>query len=415
MFELYIQSPQVLAVAQQIPAAGMLTFIHYLEDNGYSSKTIHEYLGAVIHVSLWKHQQSCSCTDITALDKANFIELHLPNCQCLKALPRNKKSCAAALSLWLREIVPSASESADFSEHDKLVITFDHYLDDIAGLSSATRLYRCRYAREFLKWTHTNQSIPLTSLTAVHLSTFICLRATQVSLATTAAIACSINSFLRFLSAQGLCQFKTELYVPRPKLLFRLPDKQALSVVELTLLLTAIDRHYPVGKRDYAITRCLADLGIRTADVAKLTLDSIDWRNKVITLAPGKSRKQHKLPIPNTLMAALIDYITNGRPQTKTRYIFVYHRAPFGQPVKPSTVRGIVRRAFSKAGFEPSQSQVHRLRHTMATRLLDNGVPLKIIADVLGHQCLDTITRYTFVNRQALQAIALPWPGETSS
>jgi site-specific recombinase XerD len=319
------------------------------------------------------------------------------------------------LSHWLREVVQCDRETTDLSEQAKLVIALDHYLRDIAGLSSATRLYRCRYASEFLAWLHTKQLIPLDSLTTEHLSTFICLRATQVSLATTAAIASSLNRFLRFLSTQELCQFKTKLYVPRPKLLYRLPDKQALSAAELNLLLSGIDRNYPVGKRDYAITRCLSDLGIRTADVAKLTLDGIDWRNKVITMAPGKSRRQHKLPIPDTLMAALIDYITNARPETKTRYIFVYHRAPFGQPIKPSTVRGVVRSAFSKAGFEPSQSQVNRLRHTMATRLLDSGVPLKIIADVLGHQCIDTITRYTFVNRQELQTIALPWPRGTSS
>ena len=415
MLRLYIKSPQILLAAQYIPDASLRSFILYLEDNGYATKTIHDYLIAVIHFALWQHQLDHSCTNILPDDKAQFIDLHLPNCQCPEGFSSHKKTHAAALSHWLREVVQCDEASADLSEQDKLVMRFDHYLRDIAGLSPATCSYRCRYASEFLAWTHTQQSIPLDSLTTEHLSSFICLRATQVSLATTAVIACSLNSFLRFLSAQGFCRFKAALCIPRPKLLYSLPGKQALSTDELNRLLNAIDRDYPVGKRDYAITRCLSDLGLRTADVAKLTLENIDWRNKVITMDPGKSHRQHKLPIPDTLMDALIDYVTNARPQTQTRHIFVYHRAPFGQPVNPSTVRGVVRRAFTKAGFEPSQSQVHRLRHTMATRLLDSGVSLKIIADVLGHQCIDTTTRYTYINRQALQSIALPWPGGIAS
>jgi integrase/recombinase XerD len=194
-----------------------------------------------------------------------------------------------------------------------------------------------------------------------------------------------------------------------------LPDKKSMSKDELHLLLNSIDRGYSVGKRDYAITRCLSDLGIRTSEVANLTLDDIDWRNKVITVNSGKSRRQHKLPIPDTLMEAFIDYLTNGRPITNTRQLFVYHRAPLGKPVKATTVRAVVRRAFSSAGFNSSQSQVHRLRHTMATRLLKNNVPLKTIADVLGHQSIDTTIRYTYVDQDALRTIALPWPGGSKS
>jgi site-specific recombinase XerD len=405
----------LLSEAKLIPDTSMNFFIHYLEDNGYASKTIHNYLGAVIHFFHWQHQQSGIYKKLTKLDKFNFVNLHLPNCQCFKVFPKSKNNCSAALSHWLRQVTEVNDTEVNLSENDKLVQTFEHYLKDVAGLSSATCLYRCRYAKEFLIWTHYNQLIPLDSLTVEHLSTFICYRATKVSLASIAVIACSLNSFLRFLTSQGLCHFSIEFYVPRPKQLYCLPDKKSLSEEELNLLLKAIDNKDPIGKRDYAITRCLLDLGIRTSEVANITLDDIDWRNKVITINPGKSRRQHKLPIPATLMEALIDYIKNGRPETKTRHVFVFHHAPVGQPVNITTIRGVVRRAFAKAGFESSQSQVHRLRHTMATRLLMNEVPLKTIADILGHQSIDTTTRYTHINLKELQSIASPWPGEIES
>ena len=411
MFKPYIQSQHVLLEAQHIPDACVKIYLRYLENNGYSSKTIYKYLGAVVHFSRWQRQRGCLCTEATPNDKTRFIELHLANCQCPKGFTTCKKSIAAALSHWLREVCQRHVVPPDRTDSDRLVMAFDSYLKNVAGLSSATRLYRRRYAMEFLEWLSTKSSIQLDSLTAENLSSFICQRAAEVSLASTTIIACSLSCFLRFLSTQGLCQIKPALCVPHPKLLYSLPTRKSLSTAELNQLFSAIDRDNPVGKRDYAIMRCLSDLGLRTSDVANLRLNDIDWHNEVLTINSGKSRRQIKLPMPGLLMGALIDYITDARPETQTHFIFVYHRAPFGKPVKTSTVRGVVRRAFVRAGFSLSQSQAHRLRHTLATRLLMNGTPLKIIADVLGHQCVDTTTRYTYVSQKALCSIGLPWPG----
>lgn len=412
MLQSYICSVDLLQAAKLIPQANFRTFLQYLESNGYSQRTIQGYIKAILHFANWKHQQNCSCRNISRQDKVAFLKNHLPNCQCRSVFVKDKKTCSAALTHWLREVCQiDGAIDADPSEQAKLILAFDQWLEEEAGLAPATRLYRCRYAEELLIWIHTVLSIPFEELTIGHLSTYICLRASQVSLATTAAIACSINSFLRFLAAHEQVQFRNKLYAPRPKLAYCPPDiKKSLAVSELKLLLEAIDRDHPVGKRDYAVTRCLIDLGVRTNEVSHITLDDIDWRNQTITIYSGKSHQQHKLPMSKALQLALSDYLSNGRPQTQSRHVFVYHRAPLGKPIMATTVREIVRRAFNRAGFEPSNSQVHRLRHTMATQLVLNGVPLKTIADILGHQSIDTTVRYTHINQAALQSIALPWP-----
>ena len=159
------------------------------------------------------------------------------------------------------------------------------------------------------------------------------------------------------------------------------------------------------------MARCLVDLGLRTSDVAQLSLDQIDWRHCRVTLAPGKSKRERTLPMPITTTCALIDYVLYARPVTQDRHVFVHHRAPLGQGVQASTVRCVVRRAYARAESKDSESQPHRLRHTMATRLLQSGNSLKTIADVLGHQSIDTTTRYTHVDRPSLLAVAMPWPG----
>jgi integrase/recombinase XerD len=176
------------------------------------------------------------------------------------------------------------------SKNDEPVMAFDTYLKEVAGLTSATRLIRRSDVYGFLAWLDNDQSTTLGSINVTHLTAFICVRASQVALVTTARTACSVNAFLRFLTAQGYYNFNTALRVPRPKLLHTLPDNKSMSNNELHRLLSSIDRSNLGGKRDYAITRCLYDLGIRTGEVASLTIDNIDWRNKTIEINLAKTR-----------------------------------------------------------------------------------------------------------------------------
>ncbi len=301
-----------------------------------------------------------------------------------------------------------------FNEQNKLVVKYDHYLDEIVGLSPATRLYRRRYATEFLKWFLAPQTTTLNKLTFIDVSSYIIQRSTEVSLESTSVIACSLNSFIRFLSTQGLCSLSPCLYVPHPKLQHKTLDNKTLSIEEINLLFQSINQETSIGQRDFAIMHCLTALGLRTSEVAGLKLRDIDWHNKVITINSTKLKRQQKLPVPRALMSSLISYIVMARPESNSSFVFVYHQKPLGQPITASTVRSVARRAFARAGFPASQSQVHRIRHTVATQLLANNVPLKVIADILGHQCIDTTTRYTFINQKELLSIALPWPeGDT--
>jgi integrase/recombinase XerD len=105
-----------------------------------------------------------------------------------------------------------------------------------------------------------------------------------------------------------------------------------------------------------------------------------------------------------------MDYVRSARPVTQDRHVFVYHRAPFGRAINVATARGSVRAAFRRAGLSDSASQVHCLRHTMATRLLRSGNSLKTIADLVGHLSINTTTRYTYVDRPILASVAMPWP-----
>ncbi len=80
--------------------------------------------------------------------------------------------------------------------------------------------------------------------------------------------------------------------------------------------------------------------------------------------------------------------------------------------MQKTTVRGAVRRAYTRAGL--AWSGTHILRHTAATRMLQGGASIKAIADVLRHRSIDTTMIYTKVDLPHLSGVAMPWPGQPS-
>jgi integrase/recombinase XerD len=186
------------------------------------------------------------------------------------------------------------------------------------------------------------------------------------------------------------------------------PLPEALSEVEIEQLLRSFDQQFRSAKRAYAIVRCLVDLGLRSREVVQLRLDDIDWRAGTVRLATTKSRRTDILPLPPETARAISEYLLSERPQTTNRAVFVRHVAPRDEPVGIGVVNRAVRHAYRRCGW--TRTRVHILRHTMASRLLRAGTPLKEIADVLRHRSLDTSAIYTKIDTTRLAAVALPWP-----
>ncbi len=134
--------------------------------------------------------------------------------------------------------------------------------------------------------------------------------------------------------------------------------------------------------------RCALDLGLRSGEVARLSLDDIDWRAGTITLRHTKGRREDVLPLPAATGEAIAAYLKHERPKTSNRAVFVRHVAPRDEPVGPDLVRKTIRQAYARAGLPYTRS--HLLRHTMANRLLAGGSSLKEVADVLRHRSLNT-------------------------
>jgi site-specific recombinase XerD len=108
---------------------------------------------------------------------------------------------------------------------------------------------------------------------------------------------------------------------------------------------------------------------------------------------------------------AILAYLRGGRPQSGSRHIFLNTQAPF-LPLRGTSISSLVARAFAKTGVSSPHHGSHALRHAWATRMLEEGQPLKTIADLLGHRSLETTRIYTKVDLSRLRTVPLPWPEE---
>lgn len=179
------------------------------------------------------------------------------------------------------------------------------------------------------------------------------------------------------------------------------------TATEVKKILKSIDRANPIGKRTYAIFLIAARLGIRSSDIRALTFSNINWDNKTISFSQKKTGLAISLPLPDDVGWAIIDYLKNGRPESNAKNIFVSHISPYGEL---TSLGNVVPRQMRKSGIKtPSNKRtgLHAFRHGLATRMLENDVPLPVISQTLGHADITSTEVYLRISMKQLSKCAL--------
>lgn len=223
---------------------------------------------------------------------------------------------------------------------------------------------------------------------------------------------CSIRSFLRYLHEQNILQIdlasKTPMIQARKQT--RIPS--VWTKEELEALIGAIDRGNPKGKRDYAIILLACILGLRVSDIKTLTLGCFDWEAKKLTFIQSKTRNPVILPIPSEVGWAVIDYLKYGRPKVDSSVLFIRHVAPFLPFSENDHLHQIIR-GYMRIAHLPTLKKhrgMHSLRHTAASRMLEQHTPLAVISDILGHTDSDATAIYLKVDINKLKECCLQTP-----
>lgn len=411
MLDQFFGPDTVARLRRSVFAPWLDAYVGRLHERGNIGRSIRRYVHAVTHLGRWLQRRHLAAKDINHQIVLEFLQNHLPCCRCTHPVARNLINVRAALMhlLFLPAFADNAPTSPP-SPTDALLAEYELYLLQVAGLCESTRRCRRRCARDFLKAIRGRGSINWAKLRPQDVATFFHRCAGHLRPRSIQGVATCVRSFLRFLRTTG--RFDRDLTAAIPSVprrsLASIP--RYLSEQQLRVFFRHFKRGTPTGRRDYAVALCLVELGLRVGEVVALCLDDIDWRAGTLRLVGGKNRRDRELPVPHAIGQAIAVYLQKGRPATASRHLFVRHRLFRGQPLSSTLVRGFIGRALEKVpGYEQFKG-AHVLRHTAATRLFQRGVPLKIVADLLGHQSINTTRIYTKVDVPRLANVALPWP-----
>ena len=209
----------------------------------------------------------------------------------------------------------------------------------------------------------------------------------------------AIKSFYNYLSVSTK-QIKENPVkdIEFPKIRRSLP--KYLTLEESTTLLKSVSG--PNQKRDFAILMLFLNCGIRRSELVGLNLtDVYDDRIRVV----GKGNKERIVYMGASCRKAIDEYLVE-----RNKIVLSDNRALFGSRdknrISVTAVHRLVKKHLLEAGMDSTQFSAHKLRHTAATLMLSNGVDLKTLQEVLGHENLNTTQIYTHVESTELKITA---------
>jgi len=282
------------------------------------------------------------------------------------------------------------------------------FLKEHRGVSEKTLRKNYFILREFTEFVEHLDIRDLKNLKADHVHNF-CMNPKNRKPATWVSYIGDVRRFLQYVFIRQGTQQNLSFAVGVAKYYRYAGLYDVLTETELDKLLAGIDRSNAIGRRDYAVLLLAARYGMRPSDIRQLSLDDIHWRDGYIIFCQSKTGKQLSLPLLPDVSEVLIEYLRNGRPSTAVRNIFVRHKAPFEPFVPNDNLSRIMDKALQNAGLDqrPGPRGLYLLRHNLATNMLVANVPIKIIADILGHTSTDSTFIYTKIDLTALRTASL--------
>lgn len=226
----------------------------------------------------------------------------------------------------------------------------------------------------------------------------------QLSRASVSRIISTLRSFYFFLEREDIVTNNPFSHISLPRQKRTIPN--FFYKEELEKLFHVCDLTDPLGQRNQAILEILYGTGIRVSECQSLQIDNIDFYLDTI-LVFGKGKKERYIPFGQHARRALRTYINEGRNKLleksndETNIVFLNAR---GTPLTDRGIRYILEKIVKDAALT-LDIHPHKLRHTFATHLLNEGADLRTVQELLGHENLSTTQIYTHVTKDRLRSI----------
>jgi integrase/recombinase XerD len=300
-------------------------------------------------------------------------------------------------------IVPAHHCSDPVTSFESWLAEFDDYMLNERGLSVATRRGRRSVIHRFLSNMVAATNSPA-SLTITDVDAFLQSLGEQggYSRVSLQMIAGCLRAFFRYGATRGWCRngLAEAIHSPRVYSLDSLPSAPSWEDVKQLLALTEGDG--PTDIRDRAILMLLAMYGLRAGEAQQLRLEDFDWEKELLSVRCSKTRRGRVFPLSRPVGDAVLRYITQVRPRTSHREVFLTLHGPI-RPVR--ALWAIVAKRLRQLGVNTTHHGPHALRHACATHLQSEGLSLKQIGDHLGHCDPDATRIYAKVDIAGLRKV----------
>ena len=269
-----------------------------------------------------------------------------------------------------------------------------------SGNKPSTINVRRIYCAQFLCFLETRGLTSLTELQPLHIyEAFAAINSKE-------GFSEKIPVFLKYLYNQKILYADYSAIVPK----YRPPQivPTVYSNEEVECLLNTVEQSTTIGKRDYTILLISSRLGMRASDICNLTFENLHCETETIEIIQQKTGTPLILPLLPEIKDALDKYSQAGRPSSDTHNIFLRNSAPF-LPLSRKTVWDITTKYFNKSKINMSGKKhgPHALRTSLASSLIAENVPYRIVQEILGHEDPNSTKHYAKIDICQLRRYAL--------
>ena len=216
----------------------------------------------------------------------------------------------------------------------------------------------------------------------------------------------SVKSFLIFLEDEKIINSSPVKYLKFPKLERKIPKTLNQEIID-----TMLDNSKNLSLRDSTIIELIYATGIRASELINIKITDIDFNEATLRIL-GKGSKERIIPIHDLALKLISKYwkneIFNHNKKVNNKNIKFNRNLLFlnvqGKKLTRQGLWYIIKNISKKLGLDISNVSPHILRHTFATHLLYNGVPLRHLQELLGHSNISTTQIYTHLSDQYIES-----------
>ena len=369
-------------------------YLQWMAENGYAENTLKGYAQELKRFKLFVAKRKRSIGNIFTHNVLRGFK---------RVYPTSRGHAIRGLSCYLHE-QGQISRHLRMKEQIDLPQIYEDYLTYQQKTHQADHRKRM-HIRTVLVALHTfleKHQIRLRTLTIEKIDGFLSEYLANYKERTCAIYRSRLRGFLRYLFYERklLSRNLAPLIIGVPQFAKAKPP-HFLRSDELQRLFTGLKFSSPGDLRTYAMVHLAYTLGLRPREISLLRLNDIFFKAAELCIRSRKNNAPVRLPVPENTIKAMAAYLVGGRPESNHRRLFLTLQPPF-RPMSPNTVTQAINACMRKMDIP---NGAYGLRHTYAQNLLEAGVSLYEIKEMMGHDSIESTKKYLYVHIKLMREV----------